>query len=214
MFSKAASSTGLVFLWDSRGVCCGYALSSLRVCLYSETKNQILWLQTTAKYYWNGVFLQGFRVTVYIILYQITFLSQCNARGNSGCFFPLGKASSHSTALHISFFSFFFFPVWGVFLFLYYTGCEAYHFTTDGYGMFNVHTNVDILIYIYIYIYIYIIIYIYIYLPTYLPTCLSICLSIYLSVYLSVYPKQCASSTCPGKKLSTKLRDRFRWQPQ
>ena len=70
---------------------------------------------------------------------SITFLSQCNARqNNSGCF-PHEKANSHSTALP----SFF-----GLSLLLcavcscfHTTDCDAYSFTTDGYGIFNVRTH-------------------------------------------------------------------------
>ena len=51
----------------------------------------------------------------------------------------LEKASSHSTVLP----SLLFFPlVYSVFVF-HTTGCEAYSFMTDGYGIFNVHTNWD-----------------------------------------------------------------------
>ena len=49
---------------------------------------------------------------------------------NSG-WFP-GKASSHSTALPN------FSPLCAVFSFFHTTGCDAYSFTTDGYGIFNV----------------------------------------------------------------------------
>ena len=47
-----------------------------------------------------------------------------------------GKASSHSTALH-NFFCF----VCAGFSRFHTTGCEAYSFTTDGFGIFNVRSN-------------------------------------------------------------------------
>ena len=56
--------------------------------------------------------------------------------GNSGCF-PWGKASSHSTALP-NFCS----TIHAVFPCFHSTGYEAYSFTTDGYEIFNVRTNV------------------------------------------------------------------------
>ena len=67
------------------------------------------------------------------------YLIQCT--GNSGCF-SQGKASSHSTALYTQlFFLLFFFFLCAVFSCFHSTGCEAYSFTTDGYGIFNVRKN-------------------------------------------------------------------------
>ena len=58
--------------------------------------------------------------------------------GNSGCF-PFGKANSHSTALPC--FVFCFLPVSATLSCFHTTGCGAYSFTTDGYGIFNVRTH-------------------------------------------------------------------------
>ena len=49
-----------------------------------------------------------------------------------------GKASSHSSAL-VSYF----FPLRAVFSCFYTTDFEACSFTTNGYGIFNVHTNLE-----------------------------------------------------------------------
>ena len=35
-----------------------------------------------------------------------------------------------------------FFPLCAAFSYFHATGCDAYYFTTDGYGIFNVRTNV------------------------------------------------------------------------
>ena len=56
--------------------------------------------------------------------------------GQFGLLSP-GKASSHSTALPS-----FIFTMCALFSCLHTTGCEAYSFTTDEYGIFNMHTNV------------------------------------------------------------------------
>ena len=53
--------------------------------------------------------------------------------------FSLGKLSSHCTALP-SVFS----PLCAVFLCFYNTGCGAYSFTTDGYGIFNKRTHLGV----------------------------------------------------------------------
>ena len=63
------------------------------------------------------------------------FFPQCNAR-EIGLLFQ-GKASSHSTALP----SFFLFFLCVVHWCLHTTGCEAYSFMTDGYGIFNTCAN-------------------------------------------------------------------------
>ena len=55
-----------------------------------------------------------------------------------GCFTP-GKASSHSTAALPSFVILFL--ICSVFACFHTTGCEAYSFTTDGYGIVNVRTH-------------------------------------------------------------------------
>ena len=64
------------------------------------------------------------------------FLFSIQCRGECGRLSP-GKASSHSTALPSRFC--FFLPYVQCF---HPTGCEAYSFTTGGYGIFNVRTNV------------------------------------------------------------------------
>ena len=56
--------------------------------------------------------------------------------GEFGPFSP-GKASSHSARNPPCFFL-----LCAVFSWFHTTGCEAYSFTTDGYGIFNVRTNV------------------------------------------------------------------------
>ena len=55
--------------------------------------------------------------------------------GKCGLLFP-GKANSHSTALP-SLVVF----VCAVFAYVHTTGCDAYSFTTDEYGIFNLRTN-------------------------------------------------------------------------
>ena len=64
---------------------------------------------------------------------------QCTS-GNSGCF-PLGKASSQSTALPQLLLLLFLLLLCALLSCLYTAGCEAYPFTTDGYGIFNVRTH-------------------------------------------------------------------------
>ena len=68
-------------------------------------------------------------------------LSPGKASSHSTASYPVlcvGKASSYSTELP-SFFSFFF--LCAVFLCFHTTGCEAYSFTADGCGIFNVRMN-------------------------------------------------------------------------
>ena len=60
-----------------------------------------------------------------------------------GCF-SWGKASSHSTALPRFFSCLVFLPLWTVFSCFHTTSYEAYSFTTDGYGIFNVSTNLGV----------------------------------------------------------------------
>ena len=63
--------------------------------------------------------------------------------GNYGLFYA-GKASSHNTAL-VSFKIYIKKPpLCAVFSCFYSTGCEAYSFTTDEYGMFTMRTNVGV----------------------------------------------------------------------
>ena len=61
---------------------------------------------------------------------DLTFLSQCNVPKKPE------KESGHITALPSSPT-----PPCAVFSCFHTTGCEAYYFTTDGYGIFNVRAN-------------------------------------------------------------------------
>ena len=64
------------------------------------------------------------------------FLVPMQCTGNLGCF-SQGKLA----AIARCYAALGFFPLWAMFLCLHTTGSEAYSFTTDRYGIFNVRTN-------------------------------------------------------------------------
>ena len=71
-------------------------------------------------------------------LAQTTFLSQCNAQEIWATFPEVSEQPQYSygaTQLFILF------PLCAVISSFHTTGCEAYFFTRDGYGIFDAHTN-------------------------------------------------------------------------